>query len=157
MALTVYSQEEDNYIELNMDDIIQHAIQVSTEHLTEDGLDDAVKSYATYFYKALYTTSLEWNETTSINTADSDQFDMIKYSLLMIGRSKNYFDHYQYYSCLSFEDVTDVTIVFVFSDVLKSDFETWVRPGDVVNFYLQLASYELRTKVIIFVVNKYEV
>jgi hypothetical protein len=72
----------------------------------------------------------------------------------MIGRSQNHFEHYQYYSAFSFEDIT---IVFVFSDILKNDFEVWVKPGDTIRFYLQLASYELKTKVIIFVVNKYEV
>jgi hypothetical protein len=40
---------------------------------------------------------------------------------------------------------------------LKNDFEISVRPGNAVKFYLQLASYELKTKVIMFVVNKYEV
>jgi len=152
-ALIIYSQENSNYIEANMDEIIQYAIKVSTEHISEEELNTLV-SYSTYFSNALYTNFYRWTENDSINIANSEQFDLIKNSLLMIGRSQNTFDHYQYYSGFN---LNGIAIIFVFSDVLKNDFEAWVSPGNVVKFYLQLASYELKTKVIMFVVNKYEV
>ena len=152
-ALTIYSQENSNYIEAYMDEIIQYAIEVSTEHITEEELN-TLASYSTYFINAFYTNLYRWTENDSINIANNEQFDLIKNSLLMIGRSQSYFEHYQYYSGFHLDDIA---IIFIFSDVLKSDFETWVRPGNVVKFYLQLASYELKSKVIMFVVNKYEV
>jgi hypothetical protein len=153
MTYTIYSQENSDYIEASMDEIIQYAIRVSTEHITEEELDTLV-SYSTYFSNALYTNFYRWTENDRINIANSEQFDLMKNSLLMIGRSQDHFKHYQYYSGFSFDDIV---IIFIFSDVLKDDFETWVRPGNVIKFYLQLASYELKTGVIMFVVNKYEV
>jgi hypothetical protein len=136
-----------------VDEIVQYVIKVSTEHIAEEE-SNALVSYYTYFPNALYTVSYKWAENDSIKTADSEQFELIKYSLLMIGRPQNYFEHYQYYSGFSFDGIV---IVFIFSDVLKNDFEAWVRPGNVVKFYLQMASYELKTKTMMFVVNKYEV
>jgi hypothetical protein len=48
-TLPIYSQENSNYIEANMDKIIQYAIEVSTEHITEEELNTIV-SYSTYFH-----------------------------------------------------------------------------------------------------------
>ena len=152
-VLPIFSQEKSNYVETGMDEIIQYAIRVSSEHITEEELHSLV-SYSTYFLNALYSNFYRWTENDSINISNSEQFDLIKNSLLMIGRPQNYFEHYQYYSGFH---LNDVVIIFIFSDVLKDDFEAWVRPGNVVKFYLQLASYELKSKVIMFVVNMYEV
>ena len=152
-VLAIYSQENSKYTETNMNEIIQYAIKVSTEHITEEKSQTLV-SYSTYFFNAFYTNYYRWTENDSISNSNGEQFDLIKNALLMIGRPQNIFEHYQYYSRFHLDDVA---IIFIFSDVLKDDFETWVKPGDVVKFYLQLASYELRSKVIMFVVNMYEV
>jgi hypothetical protein len=152
-SFAIFSQENSNYIETSMDEIIQYAIRVSTEHFTEEELN-IPRIFSTYFSNALYTNFHKWTENDLINISNSEQFDLIKNSLLMIGRPKNYLEHYQYYAAFH---LNDVVIIFIFSDILKEDFETWVKPGSVVKFYLQLASYELSSKVIMFVVNKYEV
>jgi hypothetical protein len=92
------------------------AIEVSTEHITEEELNTLV-SYSTYFSNALYTTYYKWTENDSINIANGEQFELMKNSLLMIGRSQDYFEHYQYYSGFSFDDIV---IIFIFSDVIKN-------------------------------------
>ena len=153
-ALLVFSQEETVYKESSINDIVEYAIQVSTEHLTEEELK-IPRKYSTHFSNTYYSIFYKWNDINSIQIANREGFDMIKSSLLLLGRPQDSFEYYRYYCGFTFGE--EITIVLVFSEFLKNDFEEWVKPGNVVKFYLQLASYELGTKTMILIVNMYEV
>ena len=154
LSLSVFSQEEIIYKESRINEIVEYVIQVSTEHFTEEELK-IPRTYSTYFSNTYYSIFHNWKDIDSIQISNDEGFNMIKSSLLMLGRQQNSFDQYKNYCGFSFDD--GITIVLVFSDFLKNDFEEWVKPGNLVKFYLQLASYELGTKTMIFIVNKYDV
>jgi len=153
LIIYLYADNSNEYTKLPMSEILEYANRIATEHLTDQDLKEVSKHH-TYFKEAKYISYYKWNETDQFVRTDDEAFQEIEYSMLMLGRPKEILINYKNYIAFNYNDST---IIFVYSDYLKNDFIEWVNVGDVIEFFIELASYEAKSKTIIFIVNKYNV
>jgi len=150
----VFSDENLEYTRAPIQSIIEEATRISYEHIKESELDE-IQEYETLFQNMNYIISFKIEVSNPFFKADNKGFDAIKRVLQYNNRHESSLLYYSNYMAFGYRD--NITIIFIFSDALVDDFNKWVKSGDIVTVYSQLIRYEIKSKTIMFVVNKYEV